>query len=171
MLESEGRGAASIRQLDRNWCIQTGATEESSTERCRVVDLIKINTVRQESNHREREEQKHWGVALMGSIDRSSVQGQWPCPWWPVPHWLDDSHQESSAHAYLTHSHVPCPPPPSHHPLPRFIQSFLAGLKICNSPWSYSPLHSLPAVLPASHWLISFCFSSHHLPPPILVTK
>lgn len=32
---------------------------KSSKERCRVVDLIKINIVRQESNHRDREEQKH----------------------------------------------------------------------------------------------------------------
>lgn len=55
--------------------------KERCKERCRVVDLIKINTVRQESNHREREEQKHRDVALMGSIDRASVQGQWPCPW------------------------------------------------------------------------------------------
>lgn len=77
---------------------------ERGKERCKVVDLIKINTVRQESNHRERQEQKHRAVALMGSIDRASVQGQWPCPWWPISHWLDDSHQESSVHAYLSPS-------------------------------------------------------------------
>lgn len=50
---------------------QTLQTREAQ----RDADLIKINTVRQESNHREREEGKHRGVALMGSIDRASVQG------------------------------------------------------------------------------------------------
>lgn len=154
-------------QLDINWCIQTDATIERGRERCRVVDLIKINAVRQESNHREREEGKHRGVALMGSIDRAWVWGQWLCPWWPIPHWLDDSHQESSVHVYLTHSHPVFPP---------FLSSH------CSIHSAFSVIH-LDLVIPSTlfllsllwtHWLISSpdtWLSSHHLPPSSPVTK
>lgn len=44
-------------------------TVETGVERSVVVDLIKINTSRQESDHKEMEEQKHRRVALLGSID------------------------------------------------------------------------------------------------------
>lgn len=47
-----------------------------------VVDLIKINTVRQESKHRRAaEERQRRGVALMGSIDRRECGGHSLCPW------------------------------------------------------------------------------------------
>lgn len=132
--------------------MQTDATDEwGAAERCRVVDLIKINTVRQESNHKEREEEKNRGVALMGSMDGASVQGQWLCPWWPIPHWLDDSHQGSS----LTYSH-PFPLFPPFSSPPRSVHSVLSGgfknLFACFSPWSDSPPDSRPAV-PLTHLL------------------
>lgn len=143
---------------------------ERYRERCRVVDLIKINTVRQESNRRRRREQKHRGVALMGSIDRASVQGQRLCPWWPIPHWLEDSHQESSCHC-LSHSLTclwfPLLPSPARSAHSAFSGSF-KNVVPCNSPY-YSPLHSLSAVFPLSHWLISSPFRASiltvfHLP-------
>ena len=45
--------------------MQTDAADEREEERCRVVDLLKMNAVGQESKHREREEQTLRGVALM----------------------------------------------------------------------------------------------------------
>lgn len=49
--------------------IRRETTAETGAERRTIVDLIKINTARQESNRKEMEEQKHRRVALLGSID------------------------------------------------------------------------------------------------------
>lgn len=95
-----------------------------------VVDLISFNTVRQTDKRTEsaRQEQREvWGVVLMGSIDWASVQGQWPCPWWPISCWLDDSQQEPSSPStppscgpsLISAFHMVCCPSPT---LPHPIQ-------------------------------------------------
>lgn len=150
---------------------------ERYRERCRVVDLIKINTVRQESNRRRRGEQKHRGVALMGSIDRASVQGQRLCPWWPITHWLEDSHQESSCRC-LSHSltclwfpHLPSPACSAHSAFSGRFKNVVP----CNSSY-YSPLHALSAIFTLSHWLNSspfraFLHTVFHLPDKTALTE
>lgn len=58
-----------MRPLDVSSFIRRETTAETGAERHTIVDLIKINTARQESHHKEMEEQKHRRVALLGSID------------------------------------------------------------------------------------------------------
>lgn len=156
---------------------------ENSKERRWVVDLIKINTFWQESIHRERQEQKHWGAALMGSIDWASVWGQLPCPWWPISHWLDDSHQESFVHAYLppslnhslTHSHPLFPPyysaPSSAHLL--FCDHFLHSVSLIHLDFPFSLIHPplsscCPSPVPLTHLIslsmLFFPLSSSAIP-------
>lgn len=71
MQEWEGR---KVRQRDA-----TRNERESEREAELLISLRLIQSDRKASAETERKRGR--GVALMGSIDRASVQGQQPCPW------------------------------------------------------------------------------------------
>lgn len=87
MLKQKRRSVKRVRELDMNSFTQKKATV---VERCAVVDVIKINTARQESDHKEMKIQKNRRVAVLdrwsmavGSVAVSMVTHPWAA-WWLI---------------------------------------------------------------------------------------
>lgn len=166
-------------KLDKNWCLQKDVTHlrERAKVTFRVVDLIKINRVRWESNHEERVKEtlrySFNGINTLGisagSVAVSMVTHLSPAGWLTP----------GDLCRFLSHSLIHTSFIPSVHITPsnQFIQPFLEALFIKSPVIHLDSLFSLilppvssccPSSVPLTH-LVSphTCFLSHYLPPPL----